>query len=97
MFLGVPFNVFGASVILRIFCQLTGYQPGDLVFNLGDTHVYKNHMEQVAKQLKRDPRPFPIMEINPNKEYKQVEDFQYEDFKLYGYFPFPGIKAEMAV
>ena len=84
VFLGVPFNI--ASYAL---------QAGDFIHTTGDTHLYRNHFEQVALQLTREPRPLPVMHLNP--DVKDLFSFRYEDFTLEGYDPYPAIKAPVAV
>ena len=74
--------------------QECGLQAGEFVHTLGDTHLYLNHMEQVAEQLSREPRPLPRMLLNP--DVKSVFDFRYEDFTLEDYNPYPAIKAPMS-
>ena len=74
--------------------QECGLQAGEFVHTLGDTHLYLNHMEQVAEQLSREPRPLPHMRLNP--DVKSVFDFRYEDFTLEDYNPYPAIKAPMS-
>ncbi|OHA63302.1 MAG: thymidylate synthase [Candidatus Wildermuthbacteria bacterium RIFCSPHIGHO2_12_FULL_45_9] len=95
MFLGVPFNIASYALLLMMLAQVTGYPPGDFVHTFGDAHIYGNHYEQVHEQLKRDPRPFPTMVINP--ERKHIDDFTFEDFKLEGYDPHPLLKGEVTV
>ena len=75
--------------------QVCGLKPGEFVHTTGDTHIYRNHFEQVALQLSREPRQLPVMKLNP--EVKSIFDFKYEDFTLEGYDPWPGIKAPVAV
>ena len=75
--------------------QVCGYECGDFVHTFGDAHIYRNHMEQVELQLSREPRPLPKMKINPEK--KEIFGFEYEDFTLEGYDPWPAIKAPVAV
>jgi thymidylate synthase len=58
-------------------------------------HIYHNHFDQVREQLSREPRPFPVMKINPDK--KDLFSFMYDDFTLEGYDPHPMIKASIAV
>jgi thymidylate synthase len=57
--------------------------------------VYNNHFEQVERQLSREPREYPLMNINP--QVKDLFDFKFEDFELINYEPHPGIKAPVAI
>jgi dihydrofolate reductase/thymidylate synthase len=97
MFLGNPFNIFSYAVLTYILAMRCDMKPGRLVYSVGDCHIYKNHLEQVAKQLERDPRPFPKMKINPDVKTKPISEITVDDFDIIGYFPHPPIKAPMAV
>ena len=94
-FLGVPFNIASYALLLQMMAQVTGLKAGDFIHTTGDTHLYLNHLEQARLQLTREPRKLPVMKINP--DVKNIFDFQYEDFQLEGYDPYPHIKAEVSV
>jgi len=95
IFLGVPFNIAGYSLLTMMIAQVCDLKLGDFVHTLGDAHLYLNHLEQTKLQLSRDPRPLPKMKLNP--AVRSVFDFKFEDFTLEGYDPHPAIKAPVAV
>ncbi|MBO5538448.1 MAG: thymidylate synthase [Prevotella sp.] len=94
-FLGVPFNIASYALLLLMMAQVTNLQPGEFIHTTGDTHLYLNHLEQARLQLTREPRPLPVMKLNP--DVHSLFDFRYEDFQLEGYNPWPHIKAEVSV
>ena len=94
-FLGVPFNIASYALLTMMIAQECGLRPGDFVHTTGDTHIYTNHFDQVREQLSREPKPLPVMKLNP--DVKSVFYFRYEDFTLEGYDPWPAIKGKVAV
>lgn len=95
LFLGVPFNIASYALLTLMIAQVCNLQPGEFVHTFGDAHIYTNHFEQVQLQLSREPRAYPTMKINP--AVKNIFDFDFEDFALENYDPWPAIKGEVAV
>jgi thymidylate synthase len=95
VFLGVPFNIASYSLLTMMIAQVCGLEPGEFIHTFGDAHLYTNHLEQARTQLKRSPRPLPVMKINP--EATDIFGFRYEDFELLDYHPHPHIKAPISV
>lgn len=97
IFLGNPFNVFSYYVLLKLLCIRHDMKPGKIILNLGDSHIYTNHIEQVKEQITRSPRISPRLVINPSVRDKSWEEITIEDFDLIGYFPDKTIHGKMAV
>lgn len=95
VFLGVPFNIASYALLTQMIAQVCNLELGEFIHTLGDAHIYLNHQEQVETQLQRDPRPLPKMILNPEK--RDIFSFEYNDFTLTGYDPYPTIKAPIAV
>jgi thymidylate synthase len=95
LFLGVPFNIASYSLLTMMVAQVTGLQPYEFIHTLGDAHIYLNHLDQVKRQLSREPRQLPVMRLNP--ERRSLFEFDYPDFTLENYHPHPHIKGNVSV
>lgn len=95
MFLGVPFNIASYALLLMMMAQVCGLRAGDFVHTIGDAHIYLNHLEQVRIQITRAPRLLPTMRLNP--EVKSIFGFDYDDFSLENYNPWPHIAGKVSV
>ncbi len=95
VFLGVPFNIASYALLTMMVAQVCGYQPGEFIIALGDTHLYNDHIEQAQLQLTRSPYPLAKMVISP--KVKDIFGFDYPDFELIDYQSHPHIKAKVSV
>jgi thymidylate synthase len=95
IFLGVPFNIASYALLTMMLAQVCGLKVGKFVHTMGDAHLYLNHLEQAATQIKRKPHPLPIMKLN--SEVKDLFSFKIEDFELTQYLAHPHIKGEVAI
>ncbi len=95
MFLGVPFNIASYALLALIIAKITGYEPGEFIHTFGDAHIYEKHIDQVKEQLTREPKPFPIVKLDPS--IKTIDDFKPELIELIDYDTHPAIKAELSV
>ncbi len=89
-FLGLPFNIASYGMLLEMIAQQVNMVPGELIGNLGDTHLYSNHIEYVEKQLQRESK-----ECNPRLKLNNAKDifsYKFEDFELTGYEYHPNWK-----
>lgn len=92
-FLGVPFNICSYGLLTHFIAKLVNMQPGELVINIGDCHIYDNHIEQAKIQLGRKPRRFPTIKFL--RDFNSIDDIKKEDILLSGYYPCEFIKADM--
>ncbi len=94
-FLGLPYNTASLAVLTMMLAQQADLSPGEIIICTGDAHIYRNHIEQVRTQLKREPKLLPQLRILRRPE--SIYDYRFEDFELIDYEPFPHIPAPVAV
>ena len=97
-FLGLPFNLASYGLLLEIIANEVNMIPGDLVGNLGDVHLYTNHIEQAKEQIDRTPFNLPKLKIDgvhpsiiSKPRYWKPEDFTIENYQSH-----PPIKAPLS-
>lgn len=95
VFLGLPFNIAGYSMLTHMVAQVTGLQPGEFVHTLGDAHIYQNHMSAAVQMMSREDRPLPTLRLEPT--VRDIDEFQPDHIQLDGYHPHPGIRAPIAI
>jgi thymidylate synthase len=97
-FLGLPFNIASYALLLEIIAKEVNMIPDELIGNLGDTHLYSNHIEQAKEQIGREPMELPRLGTDYREgEYsKDLKDFTPDDFYLVNYQSHPTIKAPLS-
>lgn len=95
-FLGLTWNIFSYTVLTYILAKMTDMKPYELIISTGDTHLYKNHIDQAILQVGRQPFSLPKLVIKDCVQNKTFEALNMDDFELYGYFYHPAIKAKMS-
>ena len=98
-FLGLPFNIASYGLLLCIIAKEVDMVPYELIGNLGDTHLYKNHIEQAKEQIHRTPFELPKLKITENVKRAEgdcLPMYKVEDFVLEGYQAHPTIKAPLS-
>jgi thymidylate synthase len=97
-FLGLPFNIASYGLLLEIIAKEVNMVPDELIGNLGDTHLYSNHIEQAKEQIGREPYELPKlgMDYREGEYNKNLTDFVPDDFYLIDYQSHPTIKAPLS-
>jgi thymidylate synthase len=93
--LGFAFNIFGLSMITRMLAQQCDLEPGEVVWQGGDVHLYLNHADLVEEQISRNPSGEPKLRIN--RRPSSIFDYRIEDFEVVDYAPQRHIAAPVAV
>ncbi|KAM0755440.1 thymidylate synthase [Meredithblackwellia eburnea MCA 4105] len=96
--LGVPFNIASYAMLTHMIALVTNTIPHEFILQIGDAHVYKDHVEAVKTQLEREPREFPTFRFARSlEEIGDIDGFRTEDFLVENYKPHPKIAMDMSV
>ena len=110
-FLGLPFNIASYGLLLEIIAREVNMIPDELIGNLGDTHLYLNHIEQAKEQISRTPFELPSVRITERNWYlhekikehfgektfdQKIMSYRPDCFELVGYQSHPKIKAPLS-
>ena len=101
-FLGLPFNIASYGLLLEIIAKEVNMVPDELIGNLGDTHLYLNHIDQAKEQITRTPYELPKLKFNPiflaNLEHRGLDEAinGQVNFELENYQSHPAIKAPLS-
>ena len=93
-FLGLPFNIASYGLLLHIIANEVNMIPDELIGNLGDTHLYSNHIEQAKEQISREP--FDLPQLKTDAKMDGICCNVPDDFVLEGYQSHPTIKAPLS-
>ena len=97
-FLGLPFNIASYGLLLEIIAKIVNMVPDELIGNLGDVHLYSNHIEQAKEQIGREPMELPTLNQFPTYSGTRpsIESYVVGDFTLKNYQSHPSIKAPLS-
>lgn len=93
-FLGLPFNICSLGMFLTIMAHKVGMKPYKIVHSIADMHIYESHIDAVSTQLQREPFEFPYIRVACDPKEK-IEDYNYDDIVIEGYYCHEPIKADM--
>jgi thymidylate synthase len=94
-FLGLPFNIASYGLLLMMIADEVGMVPDELIGNLGDTHIYLNHIEQAKEQIGRKPMDLPTVKIL-DTQVDDIAHYELMDIEIHNYNSHPTIKAPLS-
>ena len=94
---GTAFNWLSYALMTHIIAQCVNMDVDELIYTVGDAHIYKNHIEPLKEQLTRNPHLYALPTLWLNPEKKNIDDFTYDDIKIIGYKSYPAIKLQLNV
>lgn len=95
VFLGIPTNIVSYQFLAMAIARIVNMEPGELVIDITDAHLYANHYENAKLMMSREVKPTPQVFVDP--DLKDIDDLCVETFKVVGYDPHPTIKGDVAV
>ncbi|KAF2864424.1 thymidylate synthase [Piedraia hortae CBS 480.64] len=96
MGLGVPFNIASYALLTHMIARVCDLTPGTFTHTMGDAHVYLDHEDALREQIKREPRPFPTLELK-KPAGSDVDGWLPTDFVVKDYDPHKGLAMKMSV
>lgn len=96
MGLGVPFNIASYALLTHMLAHVCGLVPGSLTHVMGDSHVYVDHVDALRAQLLREPRPFPELQLAPERS-GSIDGWEVEDIRVLKYDAHKSIAMKMSV
>jgi thymidylate synthase len=93
--LGLSFNVSSYSLLLMMIAKQVNMIPDEVIGNLGDVHLYLNHIEPIKEQLTREPYPLPIVKIS-DRVVSDISEYTLDDIVLENYKCHPPIKMSLS-
>ena len=97
LFLGLPLNISGYSLLLHMFAHVCNMTVGTLSGTLGDCHIYEAHIDAVKEQLENDPTKYDLPQLRLNGDVKDIFDFTIDDIKIVNYNSYQKISAPLCV
>ena len=108
VYLGTPYNISSYAILTHIFANILKYKVGDLIMNIGDAHLYSNHIDQAKEIIKRyydadvdHKQPVtlsfkPAFDVKTNSDFLRILDsLNYNQFTLHNYKPLSKLAAPL--
>jgi thymidylate synthase len=92
--LGVPFNIASYSLLTHLLAHHCGLKTKEFIHFIGNTHIYKEHIEPLKTQISREPYEFPTLEIK--NKYDNINDYKFDDFVINNYISHDKISMNMS-
>ena len=93
--LGLSFNLSSYGLLLMMIAKQVNMVPDELIYNVGDVHLYLNHIEHIKEQLTREPYPLPTVKIS-DRVVSDISEYTLDDIVLENYQSHPSIKMPLS-